>query len=353
MKTLLLASASIVAFAGAAAADVDFSGSAKLGYNDTDATATDDNEYGFYGEINLDVALSAELDNGLTVSASADVDELDAGDADFGGVTLTLASETASLVYGDTEFAAVDAWAGVGSMDDDGFAEQDGETVLKATVAFGGVDAAVSYIVQNGDGTGLDEVEGLSIGATTTLGSVDLSVAYQEEAAGVLVDGADDNEDPDNQAEIFGISAATTFAGADVAFGYAMNNTADDSSIGVEVAYPFGPVTATASYVMEDAGEDNWDIKVAYAEGALALTVYTDESEDYGLEASYDLGNGIALEGGLVDGGDTTYVAGTYDLGNGAALLVSYVDTDAVNNDDEYGPSDLQEGATVELSFGF
>ena len=336
MKKILLASASIVAFGGAAAAEVSFSGSAVLGYNDTDQTlATDDNEYGFYGEINLDVALSAELDNGLTVSASADVDELDAGDADFGGVTLTIASETASLVYGDTEFAAVDAWAGVGSMDDDGFAEQDGETVLKATVAFGGVDAAVSYIV---DAAARDELTDLSIGATTTLGSVDLSVAYQEE---------------DTFNEIFGISAATSFAGADVAFGYAMDNTADDSSIGIEVAYPFGPVTATASYVMEDAGEDNWDIEVAYAEGALALTVYTDESEDYGLEAEYDLGNGIELAAGLVDGGDTTYVAGTYDLGGGAALLVSYVDTDAVNNDDEYGAGDYQEGATVELSFDF
>ena len=34
MKSILLASASVFAFAGAAAAEVSFSGSAALGYND-------------------------------------------------------------------------------------------------------------------------------------------------------------------------------------------------------------------------------------------------------------------------------------------------------------------------------
>ena len=70
MKRILLASASIVAFAGAAAAEITFSGEATLGYNDTnneilgddpdtllvetDFDTVDDN-IGFYWDASIDV----------------------------------------------------------------------------------------------------------------------------------------------------------------------------------------------------------------------------------------------------------------------------------------------------------
>jgi len=75
MKSILLASASIVAFtiAGAAAADVDFTGSATLGFNDDDDDVADDHD-GFYFDANVAVILSQELDNGITVTAEFDFD---------------------------------------------------------------------------------------------------------------------------------------------------------------------------------------------------------------------------------------------------------------------------------------
>ena len=74
-SAILLASVALTAFAGAAAAEVSFSGSATLGYNDDNGrlanNATFGDHNGFYSDLNVDVALSATLDNGITVSASA------------------------------------------------------------------------------------------------------------------------------------------------------------------------------------------------------------------------------------------------------------------------------------------
>ena len=50
--------------------------------------------------------------------------------------------------------------------------------------------------------------------------------------------------------EVFGISVGTTFGGADVEVAYAKNLTYEDDSLGFKVAYPFGPVTLGAFYVL-------------------------------------------------------------------------------------------------------
>lgn len=334
MKTILLTTTALVAFAGAAAAEghtgVNFGGSATLGYNDD---AAGDN-FGFYSDIEVDVTLTAELDNGVTVTATADIDELNAGTADFGGVTLKIASETASLTYGDVNGAANDNWSSVGDMDSDGFYEQDGETVLRGDMSFGDIALSTSYEVAG------DTLVGLNVAASATFGSVSVAGAYQ----------ADDGVGAE---EIFGVRAGVAVAGADIALGYASNETTGSTSTGVSVSYPVGPVTLSASYVDESAGDANWDVSAAYAAGAVAIEVSTDESDMWAVEGSYDMGNGLTVLGGAADGGDTMYVAGSYDLGGGAALLASYVDTDAVNADDEYGANDYQNGMTVEVSFSF
>ena len=355
MKKILLASASIVAFAGAAAAEVSFSGSAVLGYNDTEITpdTAADDDVGFYSELNLDVAMSATLDNGITVSAAADVDELDATEgSNAAGVTLTISSANASLVYGDTTFAAEDYFAAVGSMDADAdVAEQDGELVLKATGTFGNVNAAVSYELQ--DAAGATENSGnLSFGASADLGEVTASVAFQSGEANTLTTAA--------QSEILGVKVATSMGGADLALGYVDDRTADLQSTGISVTYPVGAVTVAASYVMEDnaagTADDNWDIKISYAEGAMTASVKTDEADDWAVEGTYDMGNGLTVAAGVADAGDDFYVGGSYDLGGGAALLVSYADDsdgDEVAADNDIGAAGYAVGTTVELSFAF
>ena len=142
--------------------------------------------------------------------------------------------------------------------------------------------------------------------------------------------------------------------GATVALGYAKND--NGGSTGIEVSYPMGALTTTASYVKEgDASEeDNWDVKFVYAADAVGLTVATDESQDWNVDVSYEMGNGLSLFVGADDGGEDTYAGVSYDLGGGASMLASYAnDSNNTDTDDEVGAKDYKEGMTFQLSFAF
>ena len=375
MKKILLASVALTAFAGAAAAEVSFSGSATLGYNDhSDRTAGAFGDHdGFYSDLNLDVAFSATLDNGITVSAAADVDEVDATDGEMAGVTLTIASDAASLVYGDTEFAAKSMWSAAGDMEADSFAIQDGEGVLKGTFSFGGVDMAVSGLVQDAEGDlATDDLTQLSFGAKAAVGAATVVVAYQEElVAADLTNGLNATANGDmTYAETMGVSVAFAAAGADIKVGFASEtNTGgtDYDSTGISVSYPMGDVTVAAYFVSEDDStavdaKDNSGISFAYAADGISLTAsYADEqgTDVTKLEGSFDAGNGLTVYAGYIgkdSDTDDTYIGASYDLGGGAALAVSYADdtnNDEASGDDDIGAQGYQVGTTVAVTFAF
>lgn len=358
MKNILLSSVAIVAFAGAAAAEISFSGAGTLGYND-------DFEDGVYVDVDVDMTATAELNNGWTATVTYGV-ELDdngsAGDTDVSAddnLKISLSNASSYFTYGDTKFAAESKWSGVSEMAQDGFSEQDGEAVLIIGGTFGGVEAAAS--------AGVDEATGetyqVGFGAKATFGTVNLSVAYQEEdaATGLGTEG-DYNGDG-----IFAISAGTSFAGADVKVAYASNQTDDENSMGLEVAYPVGPVALGAFYVSESAGDDTYGVSGTYTEGALTAKVYYKNltgSDEYGLGATYDMGNGLKVSGGYADGDSTTdndfaaYVVADYDLGGGASFIAAYADhTSFVGTTDDVdtvtGGYELRSGATLALSLKF
>lgn len=400
MKSILLASASVVAFAGAAAAEITWSGSAVLGYNDTDIDPLggDDTE-GFYWDLDIDVTLSQTLDNGLTAGATFGFEVAEDNAGTVAGrhgqalisedYVLFLESDTAGLFFGDTDMAAQTHWSAVGDMEADGFSETDGETVIRGDLSYGSVDVSLSYVVAQ---TAITDDQGtvataddvvytdirfndmvqLSLGATAEVGNFTIALAYQEAAPaadilmnnGVTPVGATTYANGDfNADEIFGISVSTTFGAADVALGYAKNQTSGADSLGVEVAYPFGPVTATFYYVSESAAAgDNWGINVAYEDGPISVAL--DYQDDQGtqlieLEGSYDVGNGLIIYAGYLTSSaagtdDAFYVGGEMDLGGGASLLVSYADAPSeAAGDDDVGAQDYQVGTTVEVSFEF
>ena len=388
MKSILLTTTAIVAFAGVAAADenvgVTFGGDFTIGYNDDNdddnANIIGDND-GFYWEGDLNVGLSQTLDNGLTAGVSFEfdiVDESNGQETFSDGWTLYLMSDTAGLYWGDTSFAAESLWSSAGDMESDGFSEADGENVLRGEVSIAGIDAAVSYALSDADGNATDsgafteEVDQLSVAASGTFGMVTIGAAYQEESIAI---GGASTYDPNgengdfNLSEIFGISAGVAVGGADITVAYASDETNGNNSTGIQVAYPFGPVTGTVYYVSEDDGsdEDNYGVTVAYADGPIAVTLdydYDQGVNKVGLDGSYDVGNGLTVLAGMYDQSDDTtaanngtdfYVAGTYDLGGGAELLISYADaeTGGAIADDEVGGPDYQVGTTVEVSFKF
>ena len=395
MKSILLTTTAIVAFAGAAAADghagVSFGGSATLGFNDDDVAGED----GFYWSTNLGVTMSATLDNGVTAGAVFDIEIDDEGEAfndqddsnDFdlmsSDLVLSLTTDSAGLYFGDTAFAAETQWTGAGDMHADAFSEADGEVALRGDMTVAGIDASVSTVIANSAGGYVadDDAENkamdqLSVGASGAFGMYSFAVAYQEEATN-LGYFAGNGDFTDNQ--VFGISGGASVAGADVTLAYAeLKDTGSDNklmSYGVQVAYPFGPVTATVYYVVEDTDvdgfdlDDNYGLTLAYVDGPIAvtgkvrseganpLTAGEVTETEWNIDASYDIGNGLAMLAGVLnenEGDDFDYyIGGTYDLGGGAEVLAMFAEDKDGDQADEIGAGEYMPGTTVEVSFSF
>ncbi|SFR20159.1 porin [Poseidonocella sedimentorum] len=366
MKRILFTTTAIVAFAGAAAADVSWSGSAELGHND-------DINGGLYADGDLDVTMSQELDNGVTagVTFGFDLEDASADTLDTDGnfhaddnFTLFLESDMASLYYGDTPFAAETYWNGVTNMEEDSFSEADGEVVLRGAMSYGGFDFGISNVVHNDKfalgGTGSGEVDQLSLGAAGEINGVSVTFGYQEEAENDF-DGNGDF----NGAEVYGLSVGTTVGGADVLFAYASDD--GEESIGLQGSYAVAPgVTLTAFYVSEsrpvdptdtdidEDGEDNYGLAASYANGPISVDAFYHDGgdEDAGVNVSYDVGNGLGLLAGWSDD-DGQYVAAEYDLGGGAAFVASYAEDEDNNQNDEIGPQEYLHGTTVALTLSF
>jgi outer membrane protein OmpU len=390
MKKILLSSAALVAFAGAAAADVSWTGAATFGYND-------DLESGLYADVDIDVKMSQELNNGWTAAAKFGFELVD-GDGSAGAASLTngdfsadgnilisLTSDMGGVYLGDTAFAAETYWSGVTNMAEDSFSEADGETVLRGEVKYGNVTAGVSALVDNAnvaagaydadtsvdsvvDGDPTNDADGtavtasgdlvqLSFGAMADLGGFSVAVGYQEEWNGAVGDGGYVQATVDNGDltlnEVFGVSVSTSFSGADLTLAYAKDNTDGDDSLGAEVAYPMGAVTLGAFYVAESAGDDRYGITAAYAEGDLSVKgwVHDGGDEDFGVNIAYGMGDWGVFVGGSDD--DGAYIGGELDLGNGASFTVSFANDDDDASNDEIGPQEYLHGTTVAVSLSF
>ncbi|SLN42760.1 porin [Roseisalinus antarcticus] len=380
MKSILLASASIVGLtiAGAASAEVGFAGDATVGYNDTDGFDTD--AQGFYFSSNVAVTLSTTTDNGLTAAATFDFDVLDVeedGDTDglgldlsSGGFLLSLTSEGASMFFGDTAFAAQTYYAGAGDLEADGFSEADGEIVLRGEAMFGSFTGGFSYVVADvdgnlvGDDAGVDsDFDQLSVGAVGTFGNFTVGMAYQAESDAVAGGSYDPSANGDfTMDEIFAIFGSTTVGAADISIAYASNQTMDTSSTGVAIAYPFGPVVLGAAFGSNPDGIDTYEVSVGYANGPVTVdVVYADNvdgtDEEVTLDATYDVGSGVTIMAGMNDGDGTAetdyYIGGTLALSDNVSLLASYAVDDDQSEEDAIGAPELQEGTTVEMSFTF
>ena len=410
MKRILLASTAIVAFAGAAAADghtgVSFGGDAELGYND-------DFDNGIFWSFGLTVSGAMELDNGLTATISGDVElinapetndngtpndttddfvENDGGNSAFDGneveiddLVIGIASETASLKFGDTAPAADTMYSSaVTNVDADSFNDEDDleneDAVLIGRMSFGATEVGLSYAVETSNQAPDDDLEALQVAVTTTIGSVDLGFGYQEgvEGLGSSVGTVDIADTP----EVIAFSASTTLGGVDLGFAYAKASSdvadAELTSIGVQAAYTFSDITATVFYVSQDLDgadtvgvdyDDNYGIALDYASGPITVGFYYHDGadEETAINVGYDVGNGLNLFAGYLDEMDTLagdagssyfYVGGDYDLGGGANLRVSYADVDEGDVNgltlDELGAAeDVKEGATIAMSFTF
>ncbi len=346
MKKILLSSAAVIAFAGAAVADVTISGDAELGYNE-------EIKDGVYWGVGLSVAASTELNNGWTAAGSLDIDltttiqpatqpsTFGLGSVDSSDWVLSLTSDMGGLYFGDTAFAADEYWSGTGNMEDDSFDGHDDDGPEDATLRLeytgGMIAAAVSARIITASTT----IDGMSAHVKADLGGVTLAAAYQDDTM--------------PSGEVFGVTAAASMGGIDFKVAHADASDGDgNTSTGASVSYPMGNITLGGFYVAEDVEEDNYGVSVDYSEGAVSVDAFfhggTDE--DAGVNVSFDAGNGVNVFAGWSDD-DGSYVGGTLDLGGDATLLVSWGDDSDNAENDEIGPEKFLTGVNVNVSIAF
>ena len=169
---ILLKSTALVAFAGAAAAgghtSISFSGNASAEYNSLGGLNTD---------ADLDATMSADLNNGLTVSTKISLDTTNY-DGNVGGAaagSLTLSSDTASLTFGNditsASFSAVGDTIGFG----DG---EDGIQGVIRSYTMGAATLFVSMPVGAGDTAVLST--DIEVGVTAAVGAMTVGLAMAD-----------------------------------------------------------------------------------------------------------------------------------------------------------------------------
>lgn len=313
MKKVLFATTALVAFAGAASAEVALSGSAEMGILGGDSRETQ-----FHTHVDVTFTLSGETDGGISFGAAVDLDEADninGGSND--AVAIFISGDFGTLTMGDTDgaldWALTEASVGnAGSIDDSetahagylgsyGDGAYDGQ-ILRYDYSFGDFAAAISVelddaVVARDDGYAIGARYSFSFGG----GSLNVGAGYQvfTTAAGYLPGNMDSafigTYGAGTEINITGISAAVSLdSGLQASIEYTVwdeNATGGFTHIGVSAGYSFDAFTVSANYGMYEG--DNaalWDVT------------------GYGLAAAYDLGGGLSAHLGY---GYSDYFSGT------------------------------------------
>ena len=325
MKSILFTTTALVAFTGAAAADVSLTGEASAEYN---------SNAGYSTAAEMTATGSATLDNGLTASTSFTLEA-----AGISAGSISLSSDTASLTFGTELDGAV--FTAVG--DDYAIGDDGEEGVLEGAVA--SVTMGETTVTVSVPMAATIEAADVEVGITTTAAGWALGFG--------LADGA------------YAMTAAGTAGGADVSVGMASNDEWDAS-----VSSTTGAVTVSASTDEAEAwtigaayaadgvsagieynADETWEVTGGYAADGVTVAAALTDASVMTLGATYDMGNGLTVGAGLED--DETYAFASYDLGGGANAFVDY--TDAAADLEEVGPSerDIATGTTVGVSFTF
>jgi hypothetical protein len=328
MKRILLTSTALVAFAGAAAADVSFSGDASISYNGTTVSTT----------TNLGATLSATLDNGYTASASFDIDAGTAGD-------VSLSNDTSSLTYdvSGSKSGAADRGGdmyGMGTTVNDGDAAADSHVFVG--VSAGGFDIDMSA---------KNDMTNLELGVAGDLGGAAFDMGYDVDTAayvatiGMTAGGADVTVGAASGNQ-FALKVGMPLGGLDSTLEYASNN----GTVGYRVGTSLDLNGVAVSASVTDGGAVTLGADMA-AGGADIMVDYDSNGVD--LRVAYDMGNGLAAYAATLDSGASYFAGVEYDLGGGATLTASQNTTGAALDGDASGAADYAAGTSLKVSFSF
>lgn len=282
MKKILIASTALVALAGVASAEVSLSGGANFGMKYDDSKKN--NKATIHNELDFNLSGSGESDNGIKFGASVDFD------ADMNDQT-------------ESSYQAGK------SADPEAFISFNGVTLTVGAVSAGddiGGIADVGY-----DGIGIDA-------ENSALGDHDVNVKYETGNLTFMASYGSNTED-------YGVGVEGSFNQMSFALGHSRDNSAKQEVTHLTLGYAFNAVK-TNVYVEQLStkgakDQTNYGLDVSYTANDLTVTFAAmagdfQKDTNYGIGASYDLGGGLAIAGGIGSVQDTATKTKTVaDLG--------------------------------------
>jgi hypothetical protein len=308
MKHVLFTTTALVALSGAAMADVTWSGSASLGYNDGTGVMAE----GINTDIDLDVSMSNA--GGYSASISAAME----GGGAITGEDIAITTPVVSIHYGEVVEAANSAYSdtdGLNGLGSDEFTSEDGSgAAVLISASTGGMSVGFS------DDATIDG-SGSSFGISGDLGGVSFGIG--------------------SKGDNWGISASGSAMGGSISV--ASEEVEDEAATGVSLTMPLGDMSLTVSAT----DGDFWGASVSTALAGATISAGTDSNDDtqFGLSTTIAGGFGLAAD---FDTDNGTELALTYSLSDSATLSVSYNEDLDEDDDDDYEP-----GTEAKLAFTF
>jgi len=226
---------------------------------------------GIYSNAGVDFTMSGATDNGITFSASVNIDagmEVDTGDFELDGKD------------GGT--------AGLGSVSMTG-------TFGTLTFDDGGIENLYSDSLTNAD-----------VSYSTTVGAVSLTIAHDTAAAGTSANSMSAGYSASGMDFTLTASEAAVGTSTKLAVAYALNDTVSlsgktDQAAGAEAVQTIGATTTLngVSVSVESANNSTWDVDLGYTAGGFALTYGTDETSVWTATATAALGGGATFAAGI------------------------------------------------------
>jgi outer membrane protein OmpU len=273
MKKILLATTLLAASAGFAAAEVAVTGSARMGV--TSDTVTKDalgaiissGDAMFSSRVRIVFTATGETDSGLSFGASVRNDQSGVGGTTNGDSTVFISGAFGKLTMGDTGNAADSLVGQVSSVGYTGLGSRNEISWLNKDVTGAQYEysaGALTFALGLGQANKVEDFQSVAVKYSTDAYSVAL--------------GYENNNSVGSE---ISLSGSATFSGATV------KAKIVDGDATVDTAYAL-----SADYNMNGVG-----LTAFYADHGNAIT-------NYGIGASYDLGGGASVAGGIVDGDD-------------------------------------------------
>ena len=275
MKKLLLATTVLVGTAGFASAEVTLSGNGRMGITYAETAAVGDKETSFNSRVRATISMSSSTDSGLEFGGSFGVHDAVAAAAGTEG-TVFISGAFGKLSMGGNDSAAQNAvgqlagvgYTGNGDHNEIGYLTSgDRESALYSYSASG----FTGYLSVGQPDNAADTY---SLGAAYSTDTFSVAVGYEDsDSAGTAADATQTS-----------VSASATFSGVTAKAIYMTRDTAgfDPESYGLSASYTMDAITVTGFYRQEETSATN----TAYFQG---------------IGASYSLGGGATLAGGIVN----------------------------------------------------